>query len=230
MGLTDDSRRAAPGDRVLNGELRVRAGSDGFIWPRDGFAPPRSSTSRCRRARSSKGGASTWTTGVLRSSRQDPHGRRIAGSGACHERRGSHRRRHEPMGRALGKSTARSGPRPRSRRSRTRAWTMWNALYVGCMSGGLFVGQEHLGPCSPTSLAWDRSGHARGVRVRVRAAGRFRQAYLAVASGEHESCAGHRRREDDRRRRRRPPPTRFRRRGPGGTSATTASRSPALRA
>jgi acetyl-CoA C-acetyltransferase len=61
-----------------------------------------------------------------------------------------------------------------------------DALYVGCMSGGLFVGQEHLG-----ALLADQLGMGPIPATRVESACAsgglaFRQAYLAVASGEHD--------------------------------------------
>jgi len=61
-----------------------------------------------------------------------------------------------------------------------------DALYVGCMSGGLFVGQEHLGALLADQLGM---GPIPGTRVESACASgglAFRQAYLAVASGEHD--------------------------------------------
>ncbi len=61
-----------------------------------------------------------------------------------------------------------------------------DAMYVGCMSGGLFVGQEHLGPLLAEQLGM---GPIPGTRVESACASgglAFRQAYLAVASGEHD--------------------------------------------
>jgi len=61
-----------------------------------------------------------------------------------------------------------------------------DALYVGCMSGGLFVGQEHLGALLADQLGM---GPISGTRVESACASgglAFRQAYLAVASGEHD--------------------------------------------
>jgi acetyl-CoA C-acetyltransferase len=62
-----------------------------------------------------------------------------------------------------------------------------DAVYVGCMSGGLFVGQEHLG-----ALLADQLGMGPIPAVRVESACAsggmaFRQAYLAVASGEYDT-------------------------------------------
>lgn len=58
-----------------------------------------------------------------------------------------------------------------------------DSLYVGCMSGGLFVGQEHIG-----ALMADYLGMSGVAAVRVESACAsggmaFRQAYLEVASG-----------------------------------------------
>ncbi len=61
-----------------------------------------------------------------------------------------------------------------------------DALYVGCMSGGLFMGQEHLGALLADQLGL---GPIPGTRVESACASgglSFRQAYLAVASGEHD--------------------------------------------
>jgi len=61
-----------------------------------------------------------------------------------------------------------------------------DALYVGCMSGGLFMGQEHLGALLADQLGM---GPIPGTRVESACASgglAFRQAYLAVASGEHD--------------------------------------------
>jgi acetyl-CoA C-acetyltransferase len=61
-----------------------------------------------------------------------------------------------------------------------------DAMYVGCMSGGLFVGQEHLGALLAEQLGM---GPIPGTRVESACASgglAFRQAYLAVASGEHD--------------------------------------------
>jgi len=61
-----------------------------------------------------------------------------------------------------------------------------DALYVGCMSGGLFVGQEHLGALLADQLGM---GPIPGTRVESACASgglAFRQAYLAAASGEHD--------------------------------------------
>ncbi|MBI4577834.1 MAG: thiolase domain-containing protein [Planctomycetes bacterium] len=61
-----------------------------------------------------------------------------------------------------------------------------DAVYVGCMSGGLFVGQEHLGAMLAGELAM---GPIPGVRVESACASgglAFRQAYIAVASGAHD--------------------------------------------
>ena len=61
-----------------------------------------------------------------------------------------------------------------------------DAMYVGCMSGGLFVGQEHLGAMLAEQL---NMGPIPGTRVESACASgglAFRQAYLAVASGEHD--------------------------------------------
>ena len=60
-----------------------------------------------------------------------------------------------------------------------------DAMYVGCMSGGLFVGQEHLGALLADQLGL---GPIPGTRVESACASgglSFRQAYLAVASGAH---------------------------------------------
>lgn len=61
-----------------------------------------------------------------------------------------------------------------------------DAMYVGCMSGGLFVGQEHLGAMLADQLGM---GPIPGTRVESACASgglALRQAYLAVASGEHD--------------------------------------------
>ncbi len=61
-----------------------------------------------------------------------------------------------------------------------------DALYVGCMSGGLFVGQEHLGALLADELGM---GPIPGTRVESACASgglAFRQAVLAVASGAHD--------------------------------------------
>jgi len=61
-----------------------------------------------------------------------------------------------------------------------------DALYVGCMSGGLFMGQEHLGALLADQLGM---GPIPGTRVESACASgglAFRQAYLSVASGEHD--------------------------------------------
>ncbi|MBI3183396.1 MAG: thiolase domain-containing protein [Myxococcales bacterium] len=61
-----------------------------------------------------------------------------------------------------------------------------DAMVVGCMSGGLFVGQEHLGALLAEQLGM---GPIPGTRVESACASgglAFRQAYLAVASGMHD--------------------------------------------
>lgn len=61
-----------------------------------------------------------------------------------------------------------------------------DAMYVGCMSGGLFMGQEHLGALLADQLGM---GPIPGTRVESACASgglAFRQAYLAVASGAHD--------------------------------------------
>ncbi len=61
-----------------------------------------------------------------------------------------------------------------------------DAMYVGCMSSGLFVGQEHLGALLADQLGM---GPIPGTRVESACASgglAFRQAYLAVASGAHD--------------------------------------------
>ncbi len=61
-----------------------------------------------------------------------------------------------------------------------------DAMYVGCMSGGLFLGQEHLGALLADQLGM---GPVPGVRVESACASgglAFRSAYLAVASGAHD--------------------------------------------
>jgi acetyl-CoA C-acetyltransferase len=61
-----------------------------------------------------------------------------------------------------------------------------DAMYVGCMSGGLFMGQEHLGALLAEQLGM---GPIPGTRVESACASgglAFRQAYLAVASGAHD--------------------------------------------
>ncbi len=61
-----------------------------------------------------------------------------------------------------------------------------DAMYVGCMSGGLFVGQEHLGAMLADQLGM---GPIPGTRVESACASgglAFRQACLAVASGAHD--------------------------------------------
>jgi acetyl-CoA C-acetyltransferase len=61
-----------------------------------------------------------------------------------------------------------------------------DAMYVGCMSGGLFMAQEHLGALLADQLGM---GPIPGTRVESACASgglAFRQAYLAVASGAHD--------------------------------------------
>jgi len=61
-----------------------------------------------------------------------------------------------------------------------------DAMYVGCMSGGLFMGQEHLGALLADQLGM---GPIPGTRVESACASgglSFRQAYMAVASGMHD--------------------------------------------
>lgn len=61
-----------------------------------------------------------------------------------------------------------------------------DAMYVGCMSGGLFMGQEHLGAMLADQLGM---GPIPGTRVESACASgglSFRQAYLSVASGAHD--------------------------------------------
>lgn len=61
-----------------------------------------------------------------------------------------------------------------------------DALYVGCMSGGLFVGQEHLGAMLADQLGM---GPIPGTRIESACASgglAFRQAWMAVASGAHD--------------------------------------------
>jgi acetyl-CoA C-acetyltransferase len=61
-----------------------------------------------------------------------------------------------------------------------------DAMYVGCMSGGLFMGQEHLGALLADQLGM---GPIPGTRVESACASgglAFRQAWLAVASGAHD--------------------------------------------
>jgi acetyl-CoA C-acetyltransferase len=61
-----------------------------------------------------------------------------------------------------------------------------DAMYVGCMTGGLFVGQEHLGALLADQLGM---GPIPGTRVESACASgglAFRQAYLAVAAGAHD--------------------------------------------
>ena len=75
-------------------------------------------------------------------------------------------------------------------------------MYVGCMSGGLFMGQEHLGALLAEQLGM---GPIPATRVESACASgglAFRQAYLAVASGAHDIVLAARRGEDDRRGRR----------------------------
>ena len=58
-----------------------------------------------------------------------------------------------------------------------------DSMYVGCMSGGLFVGQEHLGSLLASQL---HQGNIPGTRVESACASgglAFRQAYIEVASG-----------------------------------------------
>ena len=60
------------------------------------------------------------------------------------------------------------------------------AMYVGCMSGGLFVGQEHLGALLANQLGM---GPIPGTRVESACASgglAFRQAWMDVASGLHD--------------------------------------------
>jgi acetyl-CoA C-acetyltransferase len=61
-----------------------------------------------------------------------------------------------------------------------------DAMYVGCMSGGLFMGQEHLGALLAEQLGM---GPIPGTRVESACASgglAFRLAYLEVASGAHD--------------------------------------------
>ncbi len=61
-----------------------------------------------------------------------------------------------------------------------------DAMYVGCMSGGLFVGQEHLGAMLADQLGM---GPIPGTRVESACASgglAFRHAYMAVAAGVHD--------------------------------------------
>jgi acetyl-CoA C-acetyltransferase len=61
-----------------------------------------------------------------------------------------------------------------------------DAMYVGCMTGGLFVGQEHLGALLSDQLGM---GPIPGTRVESACASgglAFRHAYMAVASGMHD--------------------------------------------
>jgi len=61
-----------------------------------------------------------------------------------------------------------------------------DAMYVGCMSGGLFVGQEHLGAMLAEQLGM---GPIPGTRVESACASgglAFRQAWMSVASGVHD--------------------------------------------
>ena len=61
-----------------------------------------------------------------------------------------------------------------------------DAMYVGCMSGGLFTGQEHLGALLADQLGM---GPIPGTRVESACASgglAFRQAWMAVASGAHD--------------------------------------------
>lgn len=61
-----------------------------------------------------------------------------------------------------------------------------DAMYVGCMSGGLFVGQEHLGALLADQLGM---GPIPGTRVESACASgglALRQAWIAVASGVHD--------------------------------------------
>ena len=61
-----------------------------------------------------------------------------------------------------------------------------DALYVGCMTGGLFVGQEHLGSLLAGHLHQE---HIPGVRVESACASgglAFRQAFIDVASGMND--------------------------------------------
>jgi acetyl-CoA C-acetyltransferase len=61
-----------------------------------------------------------------------------------------------------------------------------DAMYVGCMTSGLFVGQEHLGCVLSDHLGM---GPIPSLRVETACASggaAFRQAYLDVASGAHE--------------------------------------------
>ena len=60
------------------------------------------------------------------------------------------------------------------------------AMYIGCMSGGLFVGQEHLGSMLTDYLG---VGHIPSVRVESACASgglAVRQAFIDVASGMHD--------------------------------------------
>lgn len=61
-----------------------------------------------------------------------------------------------------------------------------DAMYVGCMSGGLFMGQEHLGAMLAEQLAM---GPIPGTRVESACASgglALREAYFAVACGAHD--------------------------------------------
>ena len=60
------------------------------------------------------------------------------------------------------------------------------AMYVGCMSGGLFMGQEHLGPLLAEQLGMGPIPATRVESACASGGAAFRQAYLAVASGAHD--------------------------------------------
>ena len=62
-----------------------------------------------------------------------------------------------------------------------------DSMYVGCMSCGLFVGQEHLGALMADYLGRMRPSRRHGSnRPAPRAALAFRQAYMEVASGMND--------------------------------------------
>ncbi len=217
MGLTAMLDVAKPGDQIFM--VLVRLGRRQRRVRLDGDRPNRRRCDERRRQDARAAGRAPdlpRLRHVREVPRQDPQGRvarfepvtgsrsELAEQERRHERRSSHRRRHDEVGRALGEVAARHLRRGRSRsRSRTPASIKIDSMYVGCMTSGLFVGQEHLGALLADYLGM---GPIPATRVETACASggvAFRSAFFDVASRRARRRARRRRREDDRRRRRR---------------------------